>query len=490
MKHSIKTKMILAGTVAIFLFIVTNIILTYLLMIPFYVKMCSRQLGTVSAMLSQQNLDDQENFQSCIEQIEEDMNIKTSIVKEDGTLLFTTFQNEKIRNTLMPGTSIYEIFHNNLDALRKGETIINDRQYSNDKKNTIHIYLLKRIADDKYVILSRSYRSLENARSYCIMFEILSGLLIMTVGFAIVRNLAYYYVKPIKQITDVAEHIANMDFDRKVEISSNDELGKLSTSINRMSDQLQINVEKLKDDIEDRKRLMRNLSHEIKSPVAVIVGYADRIKALIDTTPQKASEYCEIITEESRSIDTLVKEMLEFSKLEQSSFETKKETFEAKTLFEDIKRHFFIENSTDNNLQELSSCPRYIYEDAFSPEDQIHANYALLKNAVTNLLRNAVCHSHADSVNIRVYGHQEGDYYEISVYNSASNIPEDELSSIWEPFSKVDKVRSRGKKGYGLGLSIVREIVVKHDGYYRTYNTENGVEFLISVRNINNPHIT
>ncbi len=484
MKPTLKTKIILTGTAAIFLFVATNIILTYLLMIPFYVKMSSRQLKTVSNMILQQNPNDEEKFQDFIEQIEEDMNIKTTIVSEDGALLYTTVKNMENRNSLKPGTSPYVIFNNNLDALRNGEVIIKNRQLSENLSDTIRIYLLNKIGDNKYVILSRSYRSLENIRKSSILFDIMSGLLIMVIGFVIVRKLADYYVKPIKQITDVAEHIADMDFDRKVEITSNDELGKLSQSINRMSDHLQINVEKLKDDIEDRKKLMRNLSHEIKSPVAVIVGYADRIKALIETNPGKAVKYSDIITEESRNIDALVKVMLSFSKLEQSSFETQKDVFKAKTLFEDVKRQFFMETTSDTG--EGNESPTFNYKEDYDPEDTIYGDLPLLLSAVNNLLRNVASHAHADTINIKVSGQQNNDYYEISVYNSGSNIPEDELSSIWEPFSKVDKVRSRGKNSYGLGLSIVREIVEKHEGYYRASNTGDGVEFLISVHNIKN----
>ncbi len=481
MKHSIKTKIIITGTTAICLFVAVNIILTYLLMIPFYVKMSSRQLKSVYNMLSQRNFQNEEDYQDFIEEIDEDMNIKISIVKEDGTLLNSTGQDNRTIKALKLGTPAYEIFNNNLDALRMGEMIIKNRESGKDSNGTIRIYLLKKIADDKYAILSRSYRSLENIRKSSIIFEILSGLLIMVVGYILVRKLADYYVKPIKQITDVAEHIANMEFDRKVEITSNDELGNLTQSINRMSDQLQINVEKLKEDIEDRKKLMRNLSHEIKSPVAVIVGYADRVKDLIVKNPAKAVEYCDIITEESRSIDDLVKVMLSFSKLEQSSSEIKKELFEAKTLFEDVKHHLLMENASDNI--ERINYPQINYVDEYDPKDTIYGDFSLLQCAVSNLLRNAVDHANVKTINVNVHGNRNNDYYEITVYNSGSIIPEDELSSIWEPFSKVDKVRSRSKKGYGLGLSIVREIIEKHDGYYSVSNTDDGVEFLISVKN-------
>ena len=233
-----------------------------------------------------------------------------------------------------------------------------------------------------------------------------------------------------------------------------------------------IKVEQLQEDIENRKKLVRNLSHEIKSPVAVIMGYADRMKTVIADNLDKAKKYCEIISDESSRIDILVKEILEFSKLEQEYGEPNKESFEATRLFEDLKKRFYQENVET----------KITYEDSFVANEYINADYIMMERAVYNLIRNAVTYVTGETPLIKVTGTSTDGYYVISVYNSGSSIPDEDRQTIWEPFGKVDKVRGRSKRGYGLGLSIVREIVEKHEGRYRVDNLDDGVSFVISFK--------
>ena len=106
------------------------------------------------------------------------------------------------------------------------------------------------------------------------------------------------------------------------------------------------------------------------------------------------------------------------------------------------------------------------------------------KTRVYNILGNAVAYGSVQDLRIILTGMQKEDYYEFSVYNSGNGIPEEMLDGIWDAFVKVDKARTRGRQGSGVGLSIVREIVETHGGYYRVENTSNGVIFTISVQNV------
>ena len=296
------------------------------------------------------------------------------------------------------------------------------------------------------------------------------------IGYVVVSRLSRRIVVPIEKMTVAAEHISNLEFDTKVDIQTEDELGQLGQSINKMSGHLEQNLEMLQNDVENRKRLVRNLSHEIKSPVAVIMGYADRLKSVISKNPEKALQYCEIISDESGRVDMLVKEMLDLSKLEQQTSELNIESFTAGQLFQSLHKRFDEENS-EKNIQ---------YVEEYDREDRLWADYLLLERAVYNLISNAVFHGNTDKMLIRIRGEKKQDYYEIRVYNSGSFIPDEELSSIWEAFNKVDKVRTRGKQGSGVGLSIVKEVVEAHKGYYSVQNMEDGVEFCIAIKCIKN----
>ena len=168
----------------------------------------------------------------------------------------------------------------------------------------------------------------------------------------------------------------------------------------------------------------------------------------------------------------LVKEMLDLSRLEQGADELRKERFPSKRLFGNIRKRF-----EEENMEKT-----FQYTDHFEEADFIYADYVLLERAVYNLINNAVQHSSSDNMEIIVTGMDKEEYYEIRVYNSGSTIDENEISDVWNVFSKVDKARTRGK-GYGIGLAMVREIVEAHQGYYAVENKENGVEFCIAVKN-------
>lgn len=473
MKHSIKRKFTVIGASAIVGFICMNILLTYLFMIPFSVKISTRQLEKIASELEKQNMQGDEVMQNYIDQMEEDMSTRITVFDDDLNILFTTSTNTREKNEIDKESFNGKLFVERKNELDAGKSVSVSRDIVNSEGGRIRIVLLKKISEGRYTFLSRSYRSLQNTMKSSILFELVSGCVLLVLGLIVVRYWAYYFVTPIEQMTDAAEHISNLEFDTKVEVRTEDEMGQLARAINRMSDHLEANVEQLQEDIENRKRLVRNISHEIKSPVAVIMGYADRMKAVITKNPEKAISYCEIISDESSRVDSLVKEMLEFSKIEQGQEEVDIEKIAAARLFTDLKKRFYQEN-IDTQIQ---------YIDSYEKEGHFYADYEMMERAVYNLIRNATTYAAGDPAVIRVSGEWNGDYYEIKVYNSGSYVPEEDKQSIWEPFGKVDKVRGRSKKGYGLGLSIVREIVEKHHGYYKVNNTDDGVEFIISAKN-------
>lgn len=472
MKRSIEKRFTIIGVGMIGGFILLNIVLTYLFLIPFSVKISAGQLNKIATDLKAQNMSDSEEFQSYIEQIEDDMSIRITVIDGEGLIIYTTKFNSKSGDYIEHKGPSYKLFSDNIAKLDAGKYVYSSREQENEKVKTIRIFLVKRVGDNRYVILSRSYKSLQNTMKSAIMFELVSGAMLLILGLFIVKRWGSYFVKPIRQITETAEHISNLEFDNKVYVNSEDELGQLAVAINKMSDHLEANVIQLQDDIENRKKLVRNLSHEIKSPIAVIMGYSDRMKAALKKDPDKAIKYSEIISDESSRVDILVKEMLELSRMEQENDDIHMEKIEAKRLFNDLNKRFEQEYM-DRDI---------IYKDEYNSDDTFYADYVLVERAVYNLIRNAATYVSGDPAVIRVNGYIEGLYYVINVFNTGSMIPDEDRKSIWEPFSKVDKARSRSRKGFGVGLAIVREIVEKHKGAYSVVNNSDGVTFSISFK--------
>ncbi len=470
MKKSLGSKICWIGTLLIVAFVLMNMILTYFFMAPFSTLFYREQMSDLGDSIEKLNMTDEQEFDDRIDEIDDQYGVKVTVIDGDKNILHTT------RTVLKPESNYWrlsmEVFDSDRTKIDAGKNVFltRNRQQRNNKK-TIQLIMIQKIDEDQYVVMSKSYQSLQNAMYSAIIFELVAGIVIIFLGWIVVYRLSRYMVVPIRKMTVTAEQISNLKFDSKVDVTSMDEIGQLGVSINKMSERLEMNMMELQEDIEKRKRLVRNLSHEIKSPIAVIMGYADRMKAIIDKKPEKAIEYCEIISNESARVDVLVKEMLEFSKMEQKVNALNIEEIELKDLFLNLEKRFHEENFETNIHLTMK------YDDTAI----VKADYMLLERAIYNLMNNAVAHGGDENMQIQVNAITNEEYYEFKVFNTGSHIHENEIASIWEPFNKVDKVRMRGSHGYGVGLSIVREIVESHHGYCKVENKENGVEFVIAI---------
>ncbi len=471
MKKSIGKKLCFVGTALIGMFVLVNIILTYFFMPPFSTMFYRDQMADLGDSLEQMNLRPGENVDDRIDEIADMYSVKVTVIDGDKRVISTT------RASLRPDSDYWrlsmELFDSNRQKIEHGENVFltRNKQRKNNRK-TIQLIMIQKLAENEYVVMSRSYQSLQNAMYSAIVFQLVSGIVIILCGWIVVFRLSKRIVVPIQKMKITAEQISNLKFDSKIEMNKEDELGQLGTSINKMSERLEQNMLELQDDIDKRKRLVRNLSHEIKSPMAVIMGYADRMKAIINKNPEKALAYCEIISNESARVDALVKEMLELSKLDQKTEELSIQTIDAVTFCDSIKKRFDEEN-IDKHIDFDIECKNAV---------SLKADIVLLERALYNLISNAVSHSIGDNRKISVRFVSKDGYCEIQVFNTGSHIDENDLKTIWEPFHKVDKVRGRDSQGYGVGLSIVREIIEAHNGYCKAYNKDDGVEFVIAVK--------
>ena len=471
MKKSIGKKLCFIGTALIGTFVLVNIILTYFFMAPFSTLFYRDQMADLGDYIEDMNLGVGVDVGARIDEIADQYGVKITVLNGDKEVISTT------RAVLRKNSEYWRLSMELFDAKRgeidAGENafLTRNQQRKNNRK-TVQLIMIKKIAENEYVVMSRSYQSLQNAMYSAIIFELVTGVLIIFCGWIVVFRLSRHLVIPIQKMTTTAEQISNLKFDTRVEIGTMDELGQLGTSVNKMSERLEDNMTQLQDDIDKRKRLVRNLSHEIKSPMAVIMGYADRMKAIINKNPEKALAYCEIISNESARVDALVKEMLELSKLDQKTEELSIQTIDVVTFCDSIKKRFDEEN-IDKHIDFDIECKNVV---------PLKADIVLLERALYNLISNAVSHSIGDNRKISVRFVSKDGYCEIQVFNTGSHIDENDLKTIWEPFHKVDKVRGRDSQGYGVGLSIVREIIEAHNGYCKAYNKDDGVEFVIAIK--------
>ncbi|MCT4598589.1 MAG: ATP-binding protein [Vallitalea sp.] len=312
---------------------------------------------------------------------------------------------------------------------------------------------------------------------YYIVFYILAIILSIIIALIYSKLIS----KPLLKLTNVADKMANMDFSVKSSINSNDELGILSNSLNFLAsnldkalndlteanNQLVLDMEKEKKQEQVRKEFVANVSHELKTPLGIIKGFAEGIKDGIKK--EKADYYIEVILDEIEKMNTLIMEMLELSKLEASN-NIEKEEFSIKEIID--KTINILELGINNkglNIQVKGN-----YNTVYGVRSQI-------EQVVINLISNAVKYC-LDNTDIIITGEIKGEYNYIYIYNEGNKLSEEELESIWLRFYKIDKSHNRESGGTGLGLAIVKAILDGHNSDYGVMNKDKGVVFYFSLK--------
>lgn len=305
-----------------------------------------------------------------------------------------------------------------------------------------------------------------------LMIIILSGLVIMVVTRRITR--------PISELTELSRKMSDLDFEAKYESKVGNEIDVLGDNFNRMSSQLETTISELKSannelqrDIEDkikidkmRKEFLDNVSHELKTPIALIQGYAEGLKENISDDPESREFYCDVIMDEASKMNKLVKNLLTLNQLESGKDAVVMERFDIVSLIRGVLQtmNIMIGQKNAKVIFEAEK-PVYVWADEFKIEE-----------VVTNYVSNALNHLEGEK-EIEIKLQDEGNRVKISVFNTGTPIPEADVPNLWNKFYKVDKARTREYGGSGIGLSIVKVIMESMNQEYGVQNFDNGVEF-------------
>ena len=337
------------------------------------------------------------------------------------------------------------------------------------------------ILDTGYLFMIRS--ALEGIRdSVAISNQFLTyvGAVAIVVSTLLVVWLTNRITKPILELADISERMKHLDFNAKYMGNDKTEIAVLGRNINEMSEALQTTISELKTannelqkDIkrkeqidEMRKEFLSNVSHELKTPIALIQGYAEGLKEGINDDAESRDFYCDVIMDEASKMNTMVKRLLTLNQLEFGNELVNMERFDIASLI----RNYIA--SADILIRQKGISVRmedygevYVWGDEFRVEE-VFMNY----------FTNAMNHVQGDNV-IDIKIQKEQQHMRISVFNTGYPIPEDSVEHIWEKFYKVDKARTREYGGSGIGLSIVKVIMESMNQRYGVINYDNGVEF-------------
>lgn len=306
---------------------------------------------------------------------------------------------------------------------------------------------------------------------------------ILIVGIISAFVVSTYITRPIKQLSDIAERMSEMDFDARYEGSDKGEIGLLGKSMNNMSEKLEHNIAELKKanlelkkDIDKKEKLeimrtdfLSNVSHELKTPIALIQGYAEGLKEGITDDPESMGFYCDVIMDEANKMNTMVKRLLTLNQIEFGNDEPDMERFNINELIASV---------VDANAIRAGQKNMSIVFNNRNEQNFVWADEYKTEEVLTNYISNALNHCDGkQAIEVRTSKSEDGATLTVTVYNSGRNIAEEDLERIWEKFYKTDKARTRKYGGNGIGLSIVKAIMESMGQEYGVRNVSDGVEF-------------
>ena len=337
---------------------------------------------------------------------------------------------------------------------------------------------------DTYILIRTSVESLQSNVEIANKFLAYAGILVAFLVSGCVFFATKSFIRPVEELSGIAKRMSNLDFNVKYKVESNDEIGELGRSINLLSEKLEDTISELKSannqlqtDIEQkvqvdemRKEFLSNVTHELKTPIALIQGYAEGLKDNISDDAESREFYCDVIMDEASKMNKMVKKLLTLNQIEFGNNPVEMERFDVVALIRSV-----LENS---DIMLKQNDIRVQFEQAENVD--VWADEYMIEEVITNYLTNAIHHAENEKViDIRVL--KEGERVRVSVFNTGIPIPQEDIDKIWIKFYKVDKARTREYGGNGIGLSIVKAIMESHNKPYGVINHSNGVEFWIEL---------
>lgn len=335
--------------------------------------------------------------------------------------------------------------------------------------------------DDNVNFLIRSpVESIRESVALSNRFLIYVGMGTLIICMGLVWYFSRRITKPIQELAELSDHMANLDFEAKYTSGGNNEIGELGDNFNRMSQKLEKAISELKQannslqqDIEQKEKIeqmrtefMGNVSHELKTPIALIQGYAEGLKEGVNDDPESRDFYCDVIMDEAGKMNRMVKNLMTLNQLEFGNDKVEFERFNLTELIGGVLQSMdILSQQKDVKLIFREENPVYVWGDEFK-----------IEQVVRNYVSNAYNHVNEEKI-IEVKILREDGLAKVTVFNTGKPIPEEDVPRIWDKFFKVDKAHTREYGGNGIGLSIVKAIMESMHQQYGVKNYDNGVEF-------------
>lgn len=481
---SVKVKLFLTLSTTVLLIILFLIIVNNFALEKFYLYKKQNTLKSVYESLNDYyKTPGQDNdLQTELEKLSIKNNFDILIKDNNGINLYTTNKNF---------STVIGSINDILDKVQSGKELESNDNFTikkqRDSKNGLSYMMLSGKLENGYFLYIRiPLNSIQDSVS------ISNNFLLMMAGFTIliasimVTIVSKKFTEPILELNNIAKKMSNLDFSQKYKVTNaRDEINDLGRSINTMSDKLERTIKQLRNsnielerDIEEkskidemRKTFISDVSHELKTPIALIQGYSEGLLENVNNDEESRKFYAEVILDETNKMDKLVKQLLELMKLEYGKREFNNKEFNIVELEKEVirKTNVMIEEKQAEIKFDENEDIRVFADDFYI--EQVLTNY------LTNAIKNVKEMYGEKYIKISNEINKEEQKVCIKVFNTGEQISEENLNRIWNRFYKADESRHREDGGTGIGLAFVKAIMSNYDNKYGVKNLENGVEF-------------
>ena len=428
---------------------------------------------------------DSENFDIEFQNLCAKNNIDIIIIDAEAKTLKTSSNNYEILSRQLLD---YLFEGNNLPAnriLEKGEHY--EMRMLLDERTKQEYIDMWGVLDNGNLFLFRSpLESIRESVAIANRFLAYIGIGAALFASALIMVISRKITEPIKEITRISERMIELDFDAKYTGKSKTEIALLGQNINKLSETLETTISELKSannelkrDIEKKNEMeqmrtefLSNVSHELKTPIALIQGYAEGLQECVNNDEESRNFYCEVIADEASKMNQMVQKLLTLNQLEFGNNKVSLERFDVTALIDNyLQSSMILCEQKGIQLRMEKYPPIHVWADEYGVEEVFN-----------NYFSNAVNHVDGERIiEVKIQNFQ--DKIRVSVFNTGKPIPEESVPHLWEKFYKVDKARTREYGGNGVGLSIVKAIMDSMNQSCGVLNYDNGVEFWFELDN-------
>lgn len=496
-RRSIRFKFFVAISAVTLVFIGVLLILNLFFYEDYYMLMRRGELRDAYQGIRNSYSGDIEEMMTVLDNYESQTAIRMAVVCSDGTVLYTSFNTRSDEGNADTQNPFQLPDFDLLDQQRRGYTILQSIA-QNVSWNTLdsHSYQFLNVTlwdNDQYLCLAgvldnqadkclfayMPYAYIEQNSSLNLVFLVIAGGCALLICLIFAYGVSRWFSRPLIAMAGLADRMSELDFSTKYQGGSTDEIGQLGQSLNRLSAYLEQTIrelrqsnEQLAQEIKKKERIdnMRqefivNVSHELKTPIALIQGYAEGLTAGVADDPEDRKYYCDTIADEADHMNKLVMQLLNLSRLELGAEQTYSEDIDLHELCaEAVRKTAVLCESRGLTVEYDDTCIT------------VRTDGDLLDQVLMNYLSNAIRYT-VDGGKIKISAKQTGDCVRLTVFNEGDGLPEEELPKIWEKFYRTDRARTREAGGTGIGLSLVRAIADTLHGSCGVENVEGGIVF-------------